>query len=191
MDLLPPEAGRVGVENAALPTGTEVGEGLFSLIDEDALLYELTPTTVAQNNEEIKVKEGEEGERDGEKQSGEATAGEERKRERKSDSESSGSSSPTKNRGLECQLCNIDFKTQQAANGHQKKHRRQCGKCQKQFVNKVQLEVHIRDEHAPEYRCVLCGRKSTDPQNLVVHVLSHDEMRVEAMKVYKHVVPVE
>ncbi|XP_072937779.1 uncharacterized protein [Epargyreus clarus] len=88
----------------------------------------------------------------------------------------------TRDKGYSCDICNINFTTQECLNIHKGTHKvekkHQCELCSKAFQMLSTLNEHMRT-HTGErpHLCSICGRGFTQKNNLEQHVRRHKGLK--------------
>ena len=84
----------------------------------------------------------------------------------------------------ECDLCDRLFRTHQAVNAHRRVHvGAKCHKCGETFEIHGQYYAHMAQDHAPVYRCGICGLTDETTEKIIVHILAHDKFKKAEKKV--------
>ena len=85
-----------------------------------------------------------------------------------------------------CDQCSASFANQAQVYGHMKKHgKMECSRCSRRFAQEDKYNYHMVVDHAQEFFCRLCDFKSTRPQDVIAHILSHQELESISNKVFK------
>ena len=87
---------------------------------------------------------------------------------------------------LRCVKCGSSFASVNAKNAHMRAHKEsKCDVCGKVFAGGSYV-FHSATAHGATYECAMCSHRDGDPNKLLAHILSHQEMAKVADRVFAH-----